>query len=188
MARLRRKAKKSEDADLAENVDLSDREHAWWAARPRLTHTYGFDADTDAVADTREAPDPEPADQSSWQFRPIFQADGAGHIEQEPQHQYQHHHQHEHEHEHEQETRFDARDLAEIFGEESAYRALGIEPGAPWADVVTNHRRLAKLYHPDRLLDADPITRAEGETKMRDANVAYETLRRWSRETAGGAG
>lgn len=174
MARLRRKARKSEDADLAENVDLSDREHAWWAARPRLTLTYGFDAD--AAGDTGEVPDPEPADKSSWQFRPIFQADGAGHIEQEPQQ------------EQAQETRFDARDLAEIFGEESAYRALGLSPGAPWADVVTNHRRLAKLYHPDRLLDADPITRAEGEAKMRDANVAYETLRRWSRETAGGAG
>lgn len=171
MARLRRKAKKSKVADLAENVDLSDREHAWWAARPRLTLTYGFDAE--AVADTGEAPDPEPADQSSWQFRPIFQADGAGHIEQEQ--------------EQEQETRFDARDLAEIFGEEAAYRALGLEPGAPWADAVTNHRRLAKLYHPDRLLDADPTTRAEGEAKMRDANVAYETLRRWSREHAGGA-
>lgn len=177
MARLRRKAKKSEDADLAENVDLSDREHAWWAARPRLTHTYGFDADTGAQtgADTGEAPDPEPGDQNSWQFRPIFQADGAGHIEQE------------HEHEHEHEARFDARDLAEIFGEEAAYRALGLDPGAPWADVVTNHRRLAKRYHPDRLLDADQATQAEGEAKMRDANVAYETIRRWSREIAGGA-
>jgi len=178
VARLRRKAKKSEDADLAENVDLSDREHAWWAARPRLTLTYGFDADADTAGDTGEVPDPAPADQSSWQFRPIFQADGAGHIEQEPQH----------EQETETQARHDARNLAEIFGEESAYRALGLSPGAPWADVVTNHRRLAKLYHPDRLLDADPITRAEGEAKMRDANVAYETLRRWSRETAGGAG
>ena len=52
--------------------------------------------------------------------------------------------------------------------------------------MYTQYAIMAKRYHPDRLLDADPATQAEGEAKMRDANVAYETIGRWSRETAGG--
>jgi hypothetical protein len=49
-----------------------------------------------------------------------------------------------------------------------AYRALGLEPGAPWDDVRAAHRRLAKELHPD-VVGGD--ARA-----MASVNIAFATL------------
>ena len=40
------------------------------------------------------------------------------------------------------------------------------------------HRRLAKRYHPDRLVNASLEAQARGEERMRELNMAYESLRR----------
>src|SRR3954447_24269770 len=49
-----------------------------------------------------------------------------------------------------------------------AYRALGLEPGAPWEDVRAAHRRLAKELHPDV---------AGGDARsMATINIAFATI------------
>src|SRR5437762_1726105 len=49
-----------------------------------------------------------------------------------------------------------------------AYRALGLEPGAPWEQVRAAHRRLAKELHPDI---------AGGDTRrMATVNIAFATI------------
>lgn len=156
MARFRRWGK-TEHAD-PDNVDLSQDEHAWW--------THGRVQSAPGLA-TETAPEPMPAtDPGPWDFTDVFAADVDGAIGREfgepvadPG------------------TPSDARNLAEVFAEEAAYRTLGLEPGAAWDDVVVAHRRLAKRFHPDRLISADDQTRAAGEQQMIDANAAYETLR-----------
>lgn len=159
MARFRRWGKA--DQSDADNVDLSQDEHAWWA-NGRVQSAPGLVNDP---ADPAPTP-PKPGPHEPWDYTDVFAADVDGAIDRE----------------------FgpgaadgaqaaDARNLAEVFAEESAYRALGLEPGASWDDVVTAHRRLAKRFHPDRLISADEATRRDGEQQMIEANAAYETLR-----------
>lgn len=161
MGLFRRRAKAAEPA--TDNVDLSDGDHAWWASS-RVQHAPSY---------APEAPDGDgaPDAQGRWDYRDVFAADVNGAIDREfgPQGA--------------DSPRPDdeGRDLAEVFAEESAFRALGLEPGAPWDDVVVAHRRIAKRYHPDRLIHAEDHERVEGEQKMIEANAAYETLRRLQR-------
>lgn len=61
---------------------------------------------------------------------------------------------------------------------DDAWAVLGLAPGASWGDITTAHRTLAKVHHPDRLLEATHEERAASETVMRDINVAYSVLRR----------
>ncbi len=163
MGMFRRKAKDGEPA--ADSVDLSDGDHAWWA-NTRVQHTPTF---TPEAPDTAE-PAAEPA-ADPWDFTDVFATDVDGAIDREfgaegaPAGTADH----------------AGRNLAEVFVEESAFRTLGLEPGAPWEDVVLAHRRLAKRFHPDRLIHAEDHERAEGEQKMIEANAAYETLRKLHR-------
>lgn len=160
MTMFRRRSKATEPT--TDNVDLSDGDHAWWA-NTRVQHAPTF---------TPEAPanDPAPAVDEPWAFTDIFAADVDGAIDRElgaegPAADA------------DADAEDGARNLAEVFIEESAYRTLGLEPGAPWEDVVLAHRRVAKRFHPDRLIHAEDHERAEGAQKMIDANGAYETLR-----------
>lgn len=158
MARFRRWGK-AEGSD-AENVDLSQDEHAWWT-NGRVQSAPGLATDA--------APEPAPeraGDPGPWGFTDVFAADVDGAIDREFG-----------EATTGEGAATDARNLAEVFAEEGAYRTLGLDPGASWDDVVLAHRRMAKRYHPDRLISADDQTRAEGEQQMVDANAAYETLR-----------
>ena len=164
MARFRRKGKASEPA--TDNVDLSDGDHAWWA-NSRVQHAPTFtpeESDLPAAA-------PGAAEDAPWGYTDVFAADVDGAIDREfgddgadaaGQ-------------------RADARNLADVFVEESAFRTLGLEPGAAWDDVVLAHRRMAKRFHPDRLIHAEDHERAEGERKMIEVNAAYETLRKLRR-------
>lgn len=164
MAMFRRKAKEGEPA--TDSVDLSDGDHAWWA-NTRVQHAPTF---TPEAPDTAEPAATEPP-ADPWAFTDVFAADVDGAIDREfgaeapPAGPADH----------------DGRSLAEVFAEESAYRALGLEPGASWDEVVLAHRRLAKRFHPDRLIHAEDHERAEGEQKMIEANAAYETLRKLHR-------
>jgi hypothetical protein len=58
-----------------------------------------------------------------------------------------------------------------------AFESLGLEPDAPWQDVVTTYRRLAKEHHPDRLADATPEELDQANERLRDLNFAYARLR-----------
>lgn len=58
------------------------------------------------------------------------------------------------------------------------WAVLGLDAGAGWTEIVAAHRRLAMEHHPDRLLAAHPADRERSEQRMREANIAYCTLRR----------
>jgi hypothetical protein len=64
------------------------------------------------------------------------------------------------------------------FSADDPYVVLGIPASASWEDITVAHRRLAKLHHPDRLLNATETDRHRSEQRMRDINIAYSELRR----------
>jgi hypothetical protein len=64
------------------------------------------------------------------------------------------------------------------FSADDPYVVLGIPASASWEDITVAHRRLAKLHHPDRLLNATEADRHRSEQRMRDINIAYSELRR----------
>jgi hypothetical protein len=64
------------------------------------------------------------------------------------------------------------------FSADDPYVVLGIPASASWEDITVAHRRLAKLHHPDRLLNATEDDRRRSEQRMRDINIAYSELRR----------
>lgn len=59
---------------------------------------------------------------------------------------------------------------------ESAWRVLGVEPGATSDEVKAAYRALAKQYHPDRVAGLAPDLRALAEARMREVNAAYAAL------------
>jgi DnaJ-domain-containing protein 1 len=58
------------------------------------------------------------------------------------------------------------------------YSVLDVDETATWEQITTAHRRLAKLHHPDRLVDPTPERLAQSEARIRDLNIAYTELRR----------
>ena len=64
------------------------------------------------------------------------------------------------------------------FSADDPYVVLGIPSSATWDDITVAHRRLAKLHHPDHLLNATDDDRYRSEQRMRDINIAYSELRR----------
>ncbi|HEV3227702.1 MAG TPA: J domain-containing protein [Acidimicrobiales bacterium] len=65
-----------------------------------------------------------------------------------------------------------------IFDETDPYVVLGLPPSASWEEISAAHRRLAKLHHPDRLVDANDEEREASDRRIRELNVAYMELRR----------
>ena len=65
-----------------------------------------------------------------------------------------------------------------LFDESDPYIVLGLPPSASWEEISAAHRRLAKLHHPDRLVNASVEERTAGDQRIRDLNVAYMELRR----------
>lgn len=164
MARFRRRAKGEAkgEAKASDAVDLSESEHAWWASG-RVQHAYGL------TTESPPAPVPDAPEFEPWTFTDVFAANIDGEIDHAgaPDGQAD-----------TARPPGDTRDLAEVFLEESSYRALGLPPGASWDEVVQAHRAVAKRFHPDRLIHADEATREQGEEQMRAANAAYEHLRK----------
>ena len=158
MARFRRRGKTQRSE--ADNVDLSHDEHAWWT-NGRVQSAPGLASVAPPEPD--QAP---PTERAPWDYTDVFAADVDGAIDREFG-----------EPAGDDEQGSEDRNLVEVFVEERAYRILGLEPGVSWDEVVLAHRRLAKRYHPDRLISADDQTRVDGEQQMIEANAAYETLR-----------
>jgi DnaJ-domain-containing protein 1 len=68
--------------------------------------------------------------------------------------------------------------VAEVLDEDDPYTVLGVPPSATWEEIMKAHRRLAKMFHPDRLTDMSKEEQARGEVRIRDLNIAYMELRR----------
>ena len=58
----------------------------------------------------------------------------------------------------------------------SPEEVLDVPRGASPTQVKKAYHQLARVYHPDRWLTADPQTRRECEEKMKQINAAYATL------------
>jgi DnaJ-domain-containing protein 1 len=67
---------------------------------------------------------------------------------------------------------------AGIFDETDPYVVLGLPPSAGWDEISAAHRRLAKLHHPDRLVNATEEQRENSDRRIRELNIAYMELRR----------
>lgn len=57
-----------------------------------------------------------------------------------------------------------------------AYQALGLEPGAPFDTIKRRYRRLALVWHPDRMSSAEAKQEAEEELKIINNN--FERLKK----------
>lgn len=56
------------------------------------------------------------------------------------------------------------------------YEILGLLPDASQEEIRTAYRKLARRYHPDGQLGADPETRAAAEENIKAINAAYHAL------------
>lgn len=57
------------------------------------------------------------------------------------------------------------------------FQVLGLGPDASLAEARAAYRRLAELFHPDRLRGMRPEVQAEGAQRMREATEAMRTIR-----------
>jgi curved DNA-binding protein CbpA len=58
-----------------------------------------------------------------------------------------------------------------------AFRILGIAPTDDGRAIRAAFLRLARIYHPDRFSDQPDDVREEAERRMKEATIAYESLR-----------
>jgi curved DNA-binding protein CbpA len=58
-----------------------------------------------------------------------------------------------------------------------AFQTLGIEPTIDGRAIRSAFVRLARIYHPDRLVGQPDDVRLEAERRMKEASAAYELLR-----------
>lgn len=66
----------------------------------------------------------------------------------------------------------------DLFDESDPYVVLALPPSASWEDISAAHRRLAKLHHPDRLVNPTDEQREASDRRIRELNIAYMELRR----------
>jgi hypothetical protein len=62
-------------------------------------------------------------------------------------------------------------------GNADAYSVLGLDPTASQAEVSGAYRRLAQMYHPDKVAGLAPEFQIIAEERMKEINAAYETLK-----------
>lgn len=60
----------------------------------------------------------------------------------------------------------------------TARKTLGVDSNATEADIAAAYRRLAQMYHPDKVAGLAPEFQNLAETRMREINSAFEALRR----------
>jgi DnaJ-domain-containing protein 1 len=136
-------------------ADLSEDEHAWWAAR-------------ESVAGVPRGGPAEPAPPSSgegetgfsdyWSNESLFeehQAPPPPSSEDQPA----------------------GMDVPGGLDLDAAHLVLQVRIGVTWEEITAAHRRLAKLYHPDRLVEWSPEAQELGRTRMAEINSAHATLR-----------
>lgn len=62
--------------------------------------------------------------------------------------------------------------------EESPYAVLNIPPTSTKDEIIAAYRRLAQMYHPDKVSRLGPEFRELAERHMKAINAAYEQLKR----------
>lgn len=60
----------------------------------------------------------------------------------------------------------------------NAYQVLEVSPTATRTEITKAYRKMAKLYHPDRVAELAPEFRELAEERMKQINAAYEKLSR----------
>jgi len=147
--------KRAEDLlDDDDGADLSEDEHAWWAARE------GVAGVPRGNAPQPEAPTAAPEEskfEDYWSAESLFdeQAKAAPPPTGEAQ----------------------EVDLPGAMDLDSAHLVLQVRIGVTWEEITAAHRTLAKLYHPDRLIEHSPEAQELGRHRMAEINAAHATLR-----------
>jgi len=59
----------------------------------------------------------------------------------------------------------------------SALKVLGLEHDATSDEISRAHRRLAQMYHPDKVAGLAPELHDVAERRMKEINAAYELLK-----------
>jgi DnaJ-domain-containing protein 1 len=135
-----------------EDADLSEDEHAWWAARdgvagvPRGTSTAEHEAPTEG----------DTGFQDYWSPESLFEEQQAT---TPPTDEHA------------------AVDVPGGLDLDAAHLVLQVRIGVTWEEITAAHRRLAKLYHPDRLVEWSPEAQELGRKRMAEINAAHATLR-----------
>lgn len=78
------------------------------------------------------------------------------------------------------ETRARRNAEAELQRAGSLLKVLGIEPGASRAEISAAYKKMARMYHPDRVANLPPEVREQAELRMKEINAAYGELKRRS--------
>jgi Protein of unknown function (DUF4236)/DnaJ domain len=60
----------------------------------------------------------------------------------------------------------------------SAYEVLQVAPGSTIEQIAAAYRKLAQMYHPDKVANLGPELRELAEQKMKEINAAYEELKK----------
>ncbi len=145
------------DPDEA-GADLSEDEHAWWAAREEVAGVPRGVAPDDEV----EEAEAHSGFADYWSAESLFD-EGTGPKAAPPP-----------------PRREQAEAEAAAAGGmdlDSAHLVLQVPIGVSWEDITSAHRKLAKLYHPDRLIAHSPEAKELGRSRMAEINAAHATLR-----------
>ncbi len=144
------------DDDLDDrDADLSEDEHAWWAAREEVAGVPRGPRHQ-AVAPEQDAGSPFAyhwPDESSF-GPPPPPPPRAG----------------------EEQVATDL-DVPGGMDLDSAHLVLQVKVGTEWEGITRAHRTLAKQFHPDRLMTYSPEAQELGRTRMAEINAAHSTLR-----------
>jgi len=62
--------------------------------------------------------------------------------------------------------------------EENPYTVLNVSLNAPWEQISAAYRKMAQMYHPDKVAGLAPEYREIAERRMKAINAAYERLKR----------
>jgi DnaJ-domain-containing protein 1 len=138
-----------------DDADLSEDEHAWWAAREGVAAVPRGGPSEDAPAPEGED-DPRFADY--WSTESLF--DEHQQVPPPPPG--------------EPAPEIDVPGGLDL---DAAHLVLQVRIGVTWEEITAAHRRLAKLYHPDRLVEWSPEAQELGRTRMAEINSAHATLR-----------
>jgi hypothetical protein len=65
----------------------------------------------------------------------------------------------------------------ESSSEIAAFTVLGLDPNASTTQITEAYKKLAQMYHPDKVAGLGPELQDVAERKMKEINAAYEALR-----------
>ncbi len=145
--------RRAEDDLDDRSADLSEDEHAWWAAREGV-----------AGVPRGTAPEPEAPTEAESHFSDYWTAESLFEEQAPPPPP----------EDHTVEADLDVPGGMDL---DSAHLVLQIDIGADWEAITRAHRKLAKQYHPDRLVDYSPEAQDIGRARMAEINAAHATLR-----------